>query len=147
MLKIQQRWISRSAMALIGILAIHDASAQSTASSGVGMRVLSSRPDMVSGGDALVEVRLPAGVAAATITADGRDVTGAFKPGTNPSTLVGLVEGLKLGKNMLRAAAGSTSAQLEITNYPLTGPIVSGPHLTPFVCTTADVGLGAPLDA
>jgi hypothetical protein len=31
-------------------------------------------------------------------------------------------------------------------NHPITGPIVSGPHLKPFICTTKESGLGEPLD-
>jgi hypothetical protein len=47
---------------------------------------------------------------------------------------------------MIEARRGSASARLPLTNYPITGPIVSGPHLTPFVCHTVQSGLGDPLD-
>lgn len=110
---------------------------------------LSSRPDMVSGGDALVEVRmgstaLPAGVA---VTLNGQDVSNVFRADTSRRSLVGLVEGLRPGRNTIVATAASRSARLEVTNFPITGPIVSGPHLTPFICKTEESGLGPPLDA
>ena len=38
-------------------------------------------------------------------------------------------------------------ASLKVTNYPITGPILSGPHLTPYECRTVESGLGEPLDA
>ena len=45
------------------------------------LRVLSSRPDMVTGGDALVRVELPAGVTAADVklTVNGADATKQLK--------------------------------------------------------------------
>ena len=32
-------------------------------------------------------------------------------------------------------------------NHPVTGPVISGPHQTPFVCETEKAGLGRPTDA
>src|SRR5205807_2854004 len=103
--------------------------------------VLSSRPDMVSGGDALIRVAAPA----ATVTLNGHDVTSVFH--ADAGSLVGLVAGLVDGKNTLIAKSGSRIVKLELTNHPITGPIISGEHLKPYVCMTAESGLGAPLDA
>ncbi|HYL38441.1 MAG TPA: DUF6351 family protein, partial [Bryobacteraceae bacterium] len=50
------------------------------------------------------------------------------------------------GKNALEIKSGKTSAKLELVNYPITGPVFSGPHQKPFVCQTEQAGLGAPLD-
>src|SRR6186997_1850471 len=48
---------------------------------GFEIRTLSSRPDLVSGGDALVEVRAPNGGALnqLTLTLNGKDVTSSLK--------------------------------------------------------------------
>ncbi len=110
---------------------------------------LSSRPDMVSGGDTLVEIKTAAGTPAAgiVVTLNGQDVSRVFHADAARGSLVGLVEGLRAGANTIVAKAGSRDARLEITNFPITGPIVSGPHLTPFACKTAESGLGEPLDA
>jgi hypothetical protein len=123
--------------------------AQEVGTNVIRVAVLSGRPDMVSGGDALIEVTLPASVPAssAAISVDGQNVTAAFKSGSTSGSLVGLVEGLRVGKNTVRATAGTASAQLELTDYPITGPIFSRPHLKPFVCNTEENGLGKPLDA
>ena len=86
----------------------------------------------------------PANGGAATITLNGQDVTSAFK--TDNGRLVGLVENLRLGRNIVEARRGSRSARLELTNHPITGPILSGEHLKPFVCNTVQSGLGEPLD-
>jgi hypothetical protein len=110
--------------------------------------VLSSRPDMVTGGDALIEVRF-ADVTAGTITvrAGDVDVTAAFQP-IGDDRLLGLVEGLELGDTAIEASApGQTPATLVVTNYPIEGPMISGPHQAPFACRTVDSGLGEPLDA
>jgi hypothetical protein len=100
---------------------------------------VSTRADRVSGGDVLVEiVTPPTGGSAVTATVDGRDVSAAFHRREDGSYL-GLIAGLKLGKNTLKVQGAPWSVpdeSLELTNYPSTGPIVSGPPLQPFVCQT-----------
>jgi hypothetical protein len=104
---------------------------------------------MVSGGDVLVEIKLPpaASTQALRVMLNGRDVSRVFRENPTRRSLTGLVDGLGDGRNSLVAKAGSSSATLELTNYPITGPIVSGEHLKPFTCLTVESGLGEPLDA
>jgi hypothetical protein len=99
------------------------------------IRTLSTPADRVSGGDVLVEI---AGVEKnLEVKLNGRDITGVFRPGGRRGTLVGLVTGLELGSNKLSAGGrGQGKETLEITNYPLAGPITSGPHIEPFICQT-----------
>ena len=62
----------------------------------------------------------------------------------------GLISGMAVGENTLVAKLKSpkpAQASLKVTNYPITGPILSGPHLTPYECRTVESGLGEPLDA
>lgn len=116
-------------------------------SSDVDIRTLSTHADRVSGGDVLVEITLkhenrnhPV-----VITLNGRDISGAFRDGDQPNTLIGLVTGLNLGKNALRVqgngSSGLKDASLEITNYSIKGPIISGPQIHPFICQTQDFTL------
>src|SRR5207245_6141662 len=77
------------------------------------------------------------------VSLNGRVVTSAFRE-TASGTLVGLVTGLSLGDNRLIAEAkGVGTKSLRLVNYPITGPIVSGPHgqvgtqKRPFICQTA----------
>jgi hypothetical protein len=84
-----------------------------------------------------------------TVTANGSDVTDRFttepdryNPGR--TMLVGLVDGLVEGDNTLQVTARSTvhgmrRATLPVTNHPITGPVFSGPHQTPFRCRTTDI--------
>jgi hypothetical protein len=151
-------------VAASGVLAASFAAFSTVASgdpppSDVGIKTLSTRANLVSGGDVLVQITLkhenrnhPV-----TITLNGHDVSGAFHPGDAPNTLIGLVTGLNLGKNALRVqgngSSGLKDATLEITNYDIRGPIISGPHEVPFICQTQDftlpdgTKLGLPTDA
>ncbi|MCA1710289.1 MAG: DUF6351 family protein [Actinobacteria bacterium] len=101
----------------------------------VQVRTLSGRADLVSGGDALVEVSLPRGTNLKTVrvTVGGRDVSSAFKPG-GPG-LRGLVTGLPLGKSTITATLPDRSgARLAVTNAPQGGPVFSGPLIQPWTC-------------
>lgn len=109
------------------------------------IETLSSRPDMVTGGDALIAIR-GASADALEVRLNGRDVSAAFQPKGDSGALVGLVSGLEVGPNRLEASAGGQTAQLELVNHPRSGPVFSGPHQQPFVCETESAGLGAPLD-
>jgi len=120
------------------------------ASQRLEVKVLSSQPDTVSGGDALVQVTGPAGILAnkLSIWVNGREVSSAFHVSPFTHTLLGLVDGLALGKNSLEVKTGrKIRVRLEITNHATTGPIFSGPHQAPFICQTESMGLGPALDA
>jgi hypothetical protein len=125
------------------VLGIVLAAFAAAAPKGVEIRVLSGRPDMVTGGDALVEVNA---VEKFSATLNGQDATKSFHPGRTAGTLIGHLEGLKTGKNALEIKSAKGSAKLELINYPITGPVFSGPHQKPFVCQTEQAGLGPALD-
>jgi hypothetical protein len=108
----------------------------------------------VSGGDVLVGVRPSVTWGTLKAVLNGADVSAAFKPDPTDSTrLIGVVSGLKNGANSLVVDNGGDSTTLALTNFPITGPMVSGPQETPFICTTDSFALpdgsklGAPLDA
>jgi|SRR5579872_354972 len=109
--------------------------------------ILSSRPDMISGGDVLVQVDVPQDIALnkMKIELNGQDVTSVLQLNNAAHTLVGLLTGLKLGANDLKAfstpSQGARAAQLALTNYPIIGPIISGPQEQPFICQTQDFKL------
>lgn len=110
------------------------------------LQVLSSRPDAVSDGDALVELRAPPD-SPWSAALDGREVTVLFRQ-SELGGRVALLTGLRLGKNSLEIReSGGLLAKIDLINHPLSGPIFSGPHQQPFVCQTASNGLGPPLDA
>lgn len=108
--------------------------------------VLSNRADLVSGGDALVEI-VPGLTTGGGVTLDGTDVTSSFVT-TDDGRTVGLLTGMGVGPHTVTVTqADASGATLTIENHPVEGPIFSGPHLQPWDCTTAANGLGAPKDA
>lgn len=104
----------------------------------VQISTLDNRADLVSGGDALVEVRVPAGsnADALKIQLNGSDVTAAFTAQT-ASGRKGLLQGLVNGRNVIVAEApGARTAELVVTNAPRGGPLLAGPQVMPYVCAT-----------
>lgn len=119
-------------------LAVYPLSAHADVPGRLAIETVSTHKDYVSGGDVLVRVRLPAGVSAedATISVQGRDVTASFRD-MRDGTMLGLVTGLPEGKATIHARArGTIPAMIDVTNYPITGPIISGPQDTTFICQT-----------
>jgi hypothetical protein len=117
------------------------ASSQSDDSGAIRIKTLSSAANLVSGGDVLVRVDLPeqARTSQIRVELDGQDVTATFQSDSQTGALTGLVTGLKLGKNTLSVFdQGNHADSLDVTNYPLSGPITSGPHEVPFICTAAN---------
>ncbi len=126
------------------------------------IEVLSSRPDAISGGDALVRVTVNRNVPASGVRVklNGADVTSSFVVSAN--LLTGLVSGMRVGENLLEVidprgnvkGKGRADADIVLHNYPIEGPMFSGPHEQPFACATQQFNLpgglgnlGAPLDA
>ncbi|MDP9102204.1 MAG: DUF6351 family protein [Actinomycetota bacterium] len=108
-------------------------SASAATTAPLSIQVLSSRADLVSGGDALVGLTgVPAGVTP-RVDIDGRDVTHSFRRVDGQA--IGLVTGLRLGANVVKAEVSGSTAQLLLTNHPLGGPVLSGPQIQPWACT------------
>lgn len=102
------------------------------------VRTLSNRADLVSGGDATVEVLFPPGMGTSglRVSVGGRDVSASFTTGTDGRAL-GVVTGLAEGDNTLLASADfALPAALTLTNAPRHGPVFSGAQMKPFYCAT-----------
>jgi hypothetical protein len=141
------RFLSGFALALTMILATQSAS---SAQSAAMLETVSNRADLVSGGDVLVRVR-PTTRRAATspgmLSLNGAPLADVLHAAPDGDGFLGLVTGLNLGDNDLTFVSGGNTAALQVTNYPIGGPIFSGPHLQPWACTTQANGLGAAVDA
>ena len=114
---------------------------------GLAVDVVSSRPEYVTGGDALMAVTLPAGAdpSDVTVTAGDRDVSDAFAPDPAGAEgrLVGLVDGLAEGDNEVTARLGDDAATVTVTDHPTTGPLFAGEQLPLYACSTEAFGLDA----
>jgi len=108
---------------------------------GIKILTLSGQPQRVSGGDALIRIDLPHRTSFSA-TLNGKDITGAFRANGGTTSYLGLIKPLKNGENALEVrAADHLRASLTLTNYPIQGPIVSGPHIQPFICETEHFAL------
>lgn len=114
--------------------------------------LLSSKPQFVSGGDALVEVKPPEGSSASqlTVALNGKTVTEQLSA-DDTGKLRGVIKGLTEGENTLSVTAGAqgrtaSEAKLVLTNYAQTGPMLAGPLLAPYECRTVESNMGTPLD-
>jgi hypothetical protein len=111
------------------------------------LRIVSGSARYVSGGDVRIAVQSPPGL---------RDKLELWLNGSKigsaqallGESLEGIVSGLNIGENVLqlRHRSGPLMGSLALTNYPITGPIFSGPQLSPFECRTVESGLGQEID-
>ncbi len=109
------------------------------AASKLEVKSLSSYADKVTGGDLLVRVGVPSSARPEDVRVllNGQDVTSQFWLDPANHALMGLVTGLKTGKNQLQAnAKNASTGKLDLENFPLTGPVFSGPQEKPFFCQT-----------
>ena len=133
-------WLAAAAALLLAAPPSHAAGPPPT------IATTSNRADLISGGDALVAVTVPAGARLDRLTAGTRDVTRSLR--RRGSTYIGLLTGLPIGRTVLRAETDQQgSAELVVTNHPNGGPVFAGRQVQPWICNTALLGLGAPRDA
>jgi len=106
------------------------------------IQVLSGRPELVSGGDALVAVQPPRGTRVKGIDLEGRDVSRQFT--ATGGRYVGLLKGLRPGGNVVGvtlAESGSTNRYyLRLTNHSIDGPVFAGPQIQPWACAAGTKG-------
>jgi hypothetical protein len=101
--------------------------------------VVSSRADLVSGGSALVAISPTTAARRLRVTVDGRNVTSQFAVRPN-GQFAGLVHGLRLGANVLRATLpDGAGARLTLVNHPIGGSLFSGPQAEPWTCQATAV--------
>lgn len=104
----------------------------------IGVEVVSGQPHLLSGGDALIEIRSSVDDAGAlSLVLNGASAAAALSPVGVQDGMYQyrtLLTGLVHGENVLQVSAGTATAQLSMVNYPRTGPIISGPHQTPYFC-------------
>ena len=104
----------------------------------LALDVVSNRPYLLSAGDALVEVT------ASTSDSDAIELllneiplqTRLVKTRSEANLHVyrARIDGMVNGTNTLLARAGNAAAELPLVNYPVSGPVFSGPHLEPYFC-------------
>src|SRR5690348_9527254 len=81
------------------------------ASAPIEIKTLSNRADLISGGDAYVELVLPKPefATALRVELNGRNIRDTFAFRGNTGRMLGVVTGLADGRNVLRASVGQSS--------------------------------------
>lgn len=118
-----------TALALGIVLVAAPGFAQVVAGGGFEIGTLSTRADMVSGGDVLVQIKAPPSAASMVVlTVNGHEPRGEFRE-TPAGTLVVRLTDLQLGTNAIAVGLrGQRPAlQLSVVNHPIAGPVFSGP--------------------
>ncbi|MCW2669060.1 MAG: N-acetylmuramoyl-L-alanine amidase [Frankiales bacterium] len=133
--------LSRALVALAATTAVLPFVPSASAGSGhVVITVLSSRADLVSAGDALVAVSVPAGARGLRVEAGVRDVTRAFAKRAD-GQVRGLVTGLPLGSTTLTATvADGRGARITLVDHAIGGPVFAGPQIQPWACAAGTHG-------
>ena len=127
--------------AVLALAACGDSGGHDDRDPELSLNVESSAPEWVSGGDALLRVRGAEGRSLRLLVND-QEVPATFESDADGSKLV-MVRGLATGGNQIavqdadnRRHDSRHRASLQVTNYPRTGPMFSGPWETPFICQT-----------
>jgi hypothetical protein len=110
----------------------------SAIAAGPDIIVLSNRADLISGGDALVQINLPPSVDPARgvkVALNGTLINNTFAVRPN-GRYQGLVMGLNNGDNLLTVHTAQGGAKITITNHPIGGPVFSGAQVQPWICAT-----------
>ena len=92
------------------------------------VQLLSSQPDYVTGGNALIDIGVPTTVnndRPLKVSLNGNDVSAQFKTSpTDSSHQQAVLTGLVNGTNSVTASVGKASNTITMTNYPITGPVI-----------------------
>jgi len=110
-----------------------------TSSAGLTVEVVSSRPDMVTGETALLQIDGGAGTPTAMAGATTLTVT--------PVKQWWRVDGLPKGPSTISVQRGSLHGSVAVTDSSITGPVFSGPHMPLLACSTVANGLGPATDS
>ena len=101
------------------------------------IKVLSNRADLVSGGDALVRVKLPRGVPRLAPPADGGAPQRHARAPPHRPAAPGRPRAPACGSGRVPLTArirGGGAARLFVTNHPIGGPVFAGPQIQPWTC-------------
>jgi hypothetical protein len=116
-------------------------------------QVVSSAPDQVTGGDARLHIVVPkvTPFQQVEVWVNGVNQADRFSRIGETQVLTGVIDGLVVGANTVVVEQHGNGkglpepAVLDVTNHPITGPVFSGPHQHPFMCSVQSHGLGQPL--
>lgn len=101
------------------------------------LQSVSNRPHLISGGDVLIEIQSSVSAEALRLQLPATASHGPLVETASDNDIYSyrtLVEGLPEGNSRIELLAGSGRASLAVSNYPASGPIISGPQQSPYFC-------------
>lgn len=108
---------------------------------GLSITTLSTKPWLITGGDVLLEISVPDGINTSllNLSLDGIQLSADFREVSGRSAQA-LVRGIPNGDSTLLVSVEGTqlSNSITLSNYPITGPIISGAAQQPFYCQGAE---------
>lgn len=110
------------------------------------LEVVSGRADMVTAPTTLVRlVAADGSLEGVQLSLDDAPLAIELHP-MGDGTVLARIDDLSEGPHRLTARRADLEATIDLQVFPRTGPIFSGPHETPYFCTSELQGLGAPRD-
>lgn len=104
---------------------------------GLKIRTISTRADLVTGGDARIAVEAGEGAEFGRLQLLVNEEPREGVLAVEGSTAQGVVRGLRIGMNSIRVISDQAGeGALEIVNHPLGGPLLSGQQVQPWICAT-----------
>lgn len=100
------------------------------------IETVGNRADLISGGDALVRVRLPRDVGPedARLEVNGEAIDTPLRPAPDGVGYLALIDGMAEGANQVRVTAQDRTVALDILSHPNGGPVFSGEQIQPWTC-------------
>jgi hypothetical protein len=108
--------------------------------SALEIEVLSSAPELVTTGDALIKVTGVTGVPRVTLNDRVVNVNFGVNP-DKPGDWIGVLFGLVDGRNDVIVQTGRDTATITLTNHPINATLFAGPQDAPFLCELDSHGL------
>lgn len=103
----------------------------------LALETVSNHAHLLSGGDVLLAVTSNVNAQAIQLQLPDGATYSAIAPASGSSDEYAyqtLVSGLPLGTSTISAEAGAARASMQVTNYSLSGPIISGAQQSPYYC-------------
>lgn len=126
------------ALVLMVIVFLTACSSDENETTQLTVNVISNKPYLISGGDALIEVTTnDTNSDGITLVVNGIARNVELVQHSVDDGLYsyrGLLTGLNTGNNNLMVRSGDAVAELPLVNYPVTGPVFSGPQQEPYFC-------------
>lgn len=103
----------------------------------LGIEAVSNQAHLISGGNVLVQISSSVPADQLQLRVDEKPLAAALvavESSGDSNRYRVLIEGIPQGSATISVLAGDSAADLQVVNYPITGPIFSGEQQSPYFC-------------